>query len=60
MTRFDAQLRASGMNAAESAAKAALLEKLDGELSVLSEGTADAHSAFFIPGRLEFLGKHTD
>jgi galactokinase len=60
MTRFESQLRASGMSAPESAAKAALLEKLDRELRLLNEGAAPAHSAFFVPGRLEFLGKHTD
>ncbi|MFZ0638386.1 MAG: galactokinase family protein [Candidatus Acidiferrales bacterium] len=48
------------MSAAESAAKAALLEKLDRELHLLNEGAPPAHSAFFVPGRLEFLGKHTD
>ncbi|MGC1107880.1 MAG: galactokinase family protein [Candidatus Acidiferrales bacterium] len=60
MTQFEAQLRASGMSAPESAAKAVLLEKLDRELRLLKEGAAHAHSALFIPGRLEFLGKHTD
>ncbi len=60
MTRFDAQLRASGMSAAESTTKAALLEKLARELCLLKEGSAHAYSAFFVPGRLEFLGKHTD
>ncbi|MGB6623812.1 MAG: galactokinase family protein [Candidatus Acidiferrales bacterium] len=60
MTPFDVQLRASGMSAAESSAKAALLEKLMRELHALRGGTVDSHSACFVPGRLEFLGKHTD
>jgi galactokinase len=60
MTRFQTQLRAAGMSAPESAAKAALFETLDRELRLLQQGTSGRHSAFFIPGRLEFLGKHTD
>lgn len=59
MTQFDAQLRAAGMSAAESATKANLLEKLDRELRLMKEATS-ANTAFFVPGRLEFLGKHTD
>lgn len=60
MTRFDAELRTAGMSAAESSAKAALFEKLDHELRLLKNDTSRRHCAFFAPGRLEFLGKHTD
>jgi galactokinase len=60
MTRFEVQLRAAGMSAPESAAKAALFEKLDRELRLLKAGTPHPHFALFVPGRLEFLGKHTD
>lgn len=60
MTRFEAQLRAAGMSAPESAAKATLFEKLDRELRLLKAGTPHPHFALFVPGRLEFLGKHTD
>lgn len=60
MNRFEAQLRASGMSPAESEAKAALFARLDRELRHLNEGTDHPQSAFFVPGRLEFLGKHTD
>jgi galactokinase len=60
MTGFDAQLRASGVGAAESATKAALFEKLMRELRALRGETPGSCCAFFVPGRLEFLGKHTD
>lgn len=60
MTQFDAQLRAAGMATEESAAKAALFETLDRELPLLRPGDTLPHFAFFVPGRLEFLGKHTD
>lgn len=59
MIRFEAQLRAAGMSGAQSAAKAATLEKLVGELHRV-KGTTHPCSAFFVPGRVEFLGKHTD
>lgn len=48
------------MSAIESAAKAALFEKLVQKLHEWRGAAAGAHHAFFIPGRLEFLGKHTD
>lgn len=61
MTGFETKLRAAGMSAVESAAKAALFEKLDRELRrMCAPATTHKHSAFFVPGRLEFLGKHTD
>lgn len=60
MTKFEAQLRAAGMSAAESTAKAATLENLVGELHRFKGGTTHPHSAFFVSGRVEFLGKHTD
>lgn len=60
MTGFDVQLRGSGMRAAESAAKAALFEKLMRELRTMRGRIPDSHCAFFVPGRLELLGKHTD
>ncbi|HEV2421451.1 MAG TPA: galactokinase family protein [Candidatus Acidoferrales bacterium] len=60
MTRFGAQLRSAGMSAEESAAKAALFEKLSHELALFRQGNPSPHFASFVPGRLEFLGKHTD
>lgn len=53
-------LRSAGMSAAESSAKAALLEKLTGGLRELRGVATDKRSAFFVPGRIEVLGKHTD
>jgi galactokinase len=60
MTKFEAQLRAAGMSATESSAKAVLFEKLDRELRVLKNANPYPRCTFFVPGRLEFLGKHTD
>jgi galactokinase len=40
--------------------KATLLRKLAGELRALRGGEASPDCAFFVPGRVEFLGKHTD
>jgi galactokinase len=60
MTRFEAQLRAAGMSAPESVGKAALFEKLDRELRLMKDASSQPHFALFVPGRLEFLGKHTD
>lgn len=64
MTDFHAQLRTAGMSAEESAAKAALFERLWRKLHQLKGPSAsdrsDADMAFFVPGRLELFGKHTD
>lgn len=64
MTDFRAQLRKAGMSAEESAAKAALFERLCRELQQLKEpssgGRSEADISYFVPGRLEFFGKHTD
>ncbi len=64
MTDFHAQLRKAGMSAEESAAKSALFERLCKELHQLKEpsagGRPEADIAYFVPGRLEFFGKHTD
>jgi galactokinase len=60
MSGFEAQLRAAGMSAEASGPKAARLEELASELKALRGGMDDPHSAFFVPGRVEFLGKHTD
>jgi galactokinase len=60
MSGFEAQLRAAGMNPEASAAKAARLEELTRELSAMGGVVAEQQYAFFVPGRVEFLGKHTD
>ena len=60
MTAFEDRLRDSGMSAEESSAKAALFEKLLKELRGMRGGAVHRRCAFFIPGRLECLGKHTD
>lgn len=63
MSDFRAQLRDAGMSVEESAAKAELFARLSRELRRRTPGaatTARAGAAYFVPGRLEFFGKHTD
>jgi galactokinase len=60
MNSFESKLHAAGMSAGESAAKGMLLEKLTRRLREM-RGRGDEHAcAFFVPGRIEVLGKHTD
>ena len=60
MTPVGEQLRAAGMSAAEADAKGALFAKLLSELRDLRGDNADPACAFFVPGRVEVAGKHTD
>jgi galactokinase len=64
MTDFHSQLRTAGMSAEESAARATLFERLYRKLHQLKEPSSGtrpkAEIAYFVPGRLEFFGKHTD
>lgn len=63
MTDFGAQLHATGMSAEEAAPKAALLEKICQELGKLKKYDArcvQPDFTYFVPGRLELFGKHTD
>lgn len=60
MNSHSAELRSAGMSAEESAKKSALLDKLLEKLQQLRGGNFDSSCEFFIPGRIEFLGKHTD
>lgn len=60
MKSHSADLRSAGMSARESAKKAALLDRLLEKLKGLRGGNFNSSCEFFIPGRIEFLGKHTD
>jgi len=61
MSGFEARLRAAGMTQAASTAKAKRLDELTRELEVMRGGGSLRGSyALFVPGRVEFLGKHTD
>src|SRR5262249_23892783 len=51
-------LQQAGMSAAESESKAACFARCATQLHALG-ARAPAHG-FFVPGRIEFLGKHTD
>lgn len=53
------RLRDAGMSEAESGAKARLLECC-GEALNAARRSAGERQAFFVPGRIEVLGKHTD
>lgn len=59
MTRVAARLVAQGMSRSEASAKAALYERCANVLAREGDGAA-ARAAFFVPGRIELLGKHTD
>lgn len=48
------------MSAAESAAKGVIFSKIVAQLREMHENTLEGACAFFIPGRVEFAGKHTD
>jgi galactokinase len=52
------RLVAAGMSRGEAARKAALFERAARALGPSPPGDPDR--AFFVPGRVEFLGKHTD
>ncbi|HEX5425718.1 MAG TPA: galactokinase family protein [Candidatus Acidoferrales bacterium] len=60
MSTFGDQLRAAGMSAGESAAKDTIFTKLLGHLREQHDGTPNDAVAFFVPGRVELAGKHTD
>jgi len=60
MNHFEEQLRSAGMSVVESAAKGALLEKASRRLHELRGGASYNICSFFVPGRIELLGKHTD
>src|SRR5437762_1504463 len=55
---FAQRLRASGMSDAESSRKAASLAECARRIAGIAEN--EPNHAFFVPGRIEFLGKHTD
>jgi galactokinase len=53
-------LEASGLSAASADAKAALLARCAQKLVACGVAGESAVRAFFVPGRIEVLGKHTD
>jgi len=58
MNRYADALQQSGMSAAEADAKCRLFDQLQRLAHELGIGTFQ--HAFFVPGRIEVLGKHTD
>ena len=54
------RLTSAGMSQAEAASKAELLVKATSALQDMSVDLSGLWHAFFVPGRLECLGKHTD
>lgn len=60
MNEFAERPRSAGMSETESLSKAALLAELSENLKNLRGGAPQNCQAFFVPGRLEFFGKHTD
>jgi len=59
ITNYATRLEAAGMSGSEAAGKAKLFDRARGALQRLA-GRAEPASAWFVPGRLEVLGKHTD
>jgi galactokinase len=58
---FGERLVAAGMSRAESRRKVELFGACEAALASLDASAADAEPlAFFVPGRIEVLGKHTD
>ena len=55
-----ARLEAGGLSAAAADAKAALLARCAEALAAGGAARDAATTAFFVPGRIEVLGKHTD
>lgn len=59
MNRYAEFLLAAGMSTAEAVPKGLLFERADRALPARRAGN-DTVRAFFVPGRVEVLGKHTD
>ena len=54
------RLRSAGMSPAEADRKIQLLARAASALQKMSSGPSENWEIFFVPGRLECLGKHTD
>jgi galactokinase len=48
------------MSADEAAKKAAIFTELSREMREMADGKCDRSCSFFVPGRVELVGKHTD
>src|SRR5262249_40557072 len=53
-------LQGEGLSASEARRKGALFEQADAALAAVSGGTGEPARRWFVPGRIEVLGKHTD
>jgi galactokinase len=62
MIDFASRLRAAGMSEREALAKAQMFERCATALAKLAPARSASEEpfAFFVPGRIEVLGKHTD
>lgn len=60
MTEWASVLRQHGLSAAAAAAKAELFDRAAQALTRLPGASLASARAYFIPGRIEVLGKHTD
>jgi galactokinase len=57
---FTARLRAAGLDADLAAQRAEVLVRAKRKLDELDPAARGDSTAFLVPGRIEFLGKHTD
>ena len=60
MTELAARLIAEGLSAGAAEHKARLFEVAERRLPMLTGGVSEDASRWFVPGRIEVLGKHTD
>jgi galactokinase len=60
MSEVSSRLTAGGMPAAQAAAKAKLFASVVDRLTSRGVNPHAGARAFYVPGRIEFLGKHTD
>ncbi|MGW8256989.1 MAG: galactokinase family protein, partial [Thermoguttaceae bacterium] len=59
--KLASKLLASGLSENTCKAKACMFVKVFAALSTITDADrTEAPLAFFVPGRIEFLGKHTD
>jgi galactokinase len=54
------RLMAAGMSPREAARKGGLFQRAARALELLGRGSTGPTRAYFVPGRIEFMGKHTD
>jgi len=60
VNKIAARLTAAGLSAAEADRKARLFDSAEQRLALLTGRACKSAPRWFVPGRIEVLGKHTD